>query len=204
MAAYPNNKKGDPAEFEDVYAGPGMMDEINGEAPDEPEEIKEPAPETEKPREPDMNEFACVYAGPDYFGFSDDPDTVPEEDKEPEEEPKPEEEKKPELPPEAFKNMFDDRAYKPYQAVYAGPQFMMAYAGPQMNNNAGGFIGMMPQQPPEEKKKKCESCGAEMPDRAKFCGKCGAKFPERKFCPTCGSELIADSKFCPECGALLK
>ena len=100
--------------------------------------------------------------------------------------------------------MFDDRSYKPYQAVYAGPQFMMAYAGPQMNNNAGGFIGMMPQQPVQEKKKICAACGAEMPDKAKFCGKCGAAFPKKKFCPTCGSELIADSKFCPECGALLK
>ena len=36
---YPNSKKDDPAEFEDVYAGPGMW---SGEEPDDPEDIEEP------------------------------------------------------------------------------------------------------------------------------------------------------------------
>ena len=46
---YPRNKNDDPAEFEDVYAGPGMMNEIDVEDPAEPEEAGEPAqePETE-------------------------------------------------------------------------------------------------------------------------------------------------------------
>jgi hypothetical protein len=213
---YPNNKKDDPAEFEDVYAGPGMW---SGEEPDDPEDIEEPEENEEMKKKNNLSrnekEFACVYAGPEYFGIKDEPEEdknpeeekEPEEEKAPEEEKDPEEEKKPEIPPEVYKNMFDDRSYKPYEAVYAGPQYMMAYAGPQLNPNNGmnGFIGgMMPQQPPEEKKKKCESCGAEMPVTAKFCGKCGAKFKDLKFCPTCGSLVLEGSRFCCECGALLK
>ena len=206
MAAYPKNKNDDPSEFEDVYAGPGMMDELDPTDPDEPETEAAPAPEPERSKEPDISEFECVYAGPEYFE-AEKPDIIIADESAPEEEKTPEpEQKKPEFPPEALKAMFDDRSNKLYEAVYAGPQFMMAYAGPQMNNN-GAFIGMMSvmnTQQPEEKKKKCELCGAEMPVSAKFCGKCGSKFKEIKFCPGCGSPVVEGSKFCCECGALLK
>lgn len=227
MAKYPNNKNGDPAEFEDVYAGPGMFDEPEDDSPKEPESTDEPMPEPDMPKDqikkdiPKEPEFTCVYAGPDFFGVKEeepDPDTEPEPD--PDTEPEPDEDNKEEpdkkeIPPDAFKVIFDDRAYNPndprnninqFMAVYAGPQFMMAYAGPQPNNG-GGFIGMMDvmnNQPAAEKKKKCEKCGAEMPVSAKFCGNCGAKFPEKKFCPGCGAPIIEGSKFCCECGALLK
>ncbi len=199
MASYPNNKKDDPAEFEDVYAGPGMMDEIGrGIAPEEED------PATEKGSEEDrVPEFECVYAGPDYFG-EEEQDIEIEEPEEPE--------KKQDIPPEAFARIFDDRSNKPpvappppppeqFMAVYAGPQYMMAYAGPQMNN--GGAFAPVP-QPQPEMKKKCELCGAEMPLSAKFCGKCGSKFKELKFCPGCGHPVVEGSKFCSECGTVLK
>ena len=219
MASYPKNKKDDPAEFEDVYAGPGMW---SGEEPDDPEEVKEEVGKDPVPPEP---EFVCVYAGPEYFGFKEeepepepeDADTVPEESEPSPEPDMPEDKKSPEIPPEAIKNTIYDNSNKPYEGVYAGPrntpdtnqfmaayagpQFMMVYAGPQMNNG-GAFAP--PPQPREEKKKICASCGAEMPERAKFCGKCGTKFPQKKYCHMCGSELIEGSKFCTECGALIK
>ena len=216
MARYPRNKKDDPAEFEDVYAGPGMW---SGEEPDDPEEAEEV---NNKKPVPDDSEFVCVYAGPEYFGFKEeepepepeDADTVPEEAEPSAESDVPEEKKKSEMPPEAIKNTIYDNSSKPYEgvyagpppmeqfkAVYAGPQFMMAYAGPQMNN--GGAFAPAP-QPQTEMKKKCESCGAEMPLSAKFCSKCGNKFPAMKFCPGCGYPIVEGSKFCSECGTVLK
>jgi len=48
---------------------------------------------------------------------------------------------------------------------------------------------------------KCQNCGAEMPDNAKFCGKCGTAYiPNKNICKTCGAELLANAKFCGKCG----
>ena len=178
MARYPKNKDNDPAEFEDVYAGPGMMDEIGGE--EEPVEEEKPADEEGR----NAKEFECVYAGPEYFE-KEEPKIriVPD-------------------PPKPFEGAYaGPPPMEQFKAVYAGPQFMMAYAGPQMNN--GGAFAPVP-QPQTETKKKCGSCGAEMPLSAKFCGKCGAKFKESEFCPGCGAKIIEGSKFCHECGTVLK
>lgn len=52
--------------------------------------------------------------------------------------------------------------------------------------------------------KKCSSCGAELPDNAKFCDKCGAtvqETPNQKiYCPNCGFENESGVKFCVKCG----
>ena len=48
---------------------------------------------------------------------------------------------------------------------------------------------------------KCQSCGAELPNDAKFCFQCGAKQPEKMFCINCGAELPKEAKFCFQCGA---
>ena len=101
-------------------------------------------------------------------------------------------------------------------------------------DNMTGNIGQTFQQssPAPEKKEtviKCEKCGADLPQNAKFCLECGEKVkpavpdgmvvcpecnktvvkgrfcPEcgHKFvtvCPKCGNELPAGAKFCLECG----
>lgn len=46
--------------------------------------------------------------------------------------------------------------------------------------------------------KVCVSCGAQIPESAKFCPECGANNSE-KFCE-CGQKLAPGCKFCPECG----
>jgi ribosomal protein L40E len=51
---------------------------------------------------------------------------------------------------------------------------------------------------------KCQNCGAEIPDNAKFCGKCGtASIPNKNICKTCGAELPVNAKFCGKCGTPL-
>ncbi|QNU66902.1 SPFH domain-containing protein [Ruminiclostridium herbifermentans] len=48
---------------------------------------------------------------------------------------------------------------------------------------------------------KCSSCGASIPEQAKFCLECGTKVaPAITKCSSCGNELPANSKFCLECG----
>lgn len=53
--------------------------------------------------------------------------------------------------------------------------------------------------------KKCSSCGAELPDNAKFCDKCGATVQEtpnqKSYCPNCGFENEPGVKFCTKCGS---
>lgn len=80
---YPDNKKDkDPNEFEDVYAGPGMMGEIgynDPEAPEDPEEPEEPKP-AERPARPQVTGrpkrtvTGKVYAGPGMMGGGYDPE----------------------------------------------------------------------------------------------------------------------------------
>ena len=76
---YPDNKKEeDPSEFEDVYAGPGMMGETgynDPEAPEDPDEPEEPeGPEEPGPVRPQTTSrpkrtvTGKVYAGPGMMG----------------------------------------------------------------------------------------------------------------------------------------
>jgi len=54
--------------------------------------------------------------------------------------------------------------------------------------------------------KKCQNCGGEVKDTAKFCKHCGSKIeqkPKEIFCEECGAKLDAGSTFCDECGARL-
>ncbi len=58
---------------------------------------------------------------------------------------------------------------------------------------------------------RCEKCGAQLTENAKFCVKCGAKVEIKPVvnsevfkCPKCGKELTKDSRFCVECGAQLQ
>ena len=54
---------------------------------------------------------------------------------------------------------------------------------------------------------KCQNCGAELPDSAKFCDKCGTAVQGSAaagtFCPKCGEKNETGSKFCGKCGAPL-
>lgn len=53
---------------------------------------------------------------------------------------------------------------------------------------------------------RCNNCGAELQDNAKFCTSCGASVENSepqggsKHCPNCGSPLAADASFCTNCG----
>ncbi len=48
---------------------------------------------------------------------------------------------------------------------------------------------------------RCASCGAVLPEGAKFCLECGQKVipADRVICPVCGNAVVK-GKFCPECG----
>jgi class 3 adenylate cyclase/tetratricopeptide (TPR) repeat protein len=46
---------------------------------------------------------------------------------------------------------------------------------------------------------RCEACGAEQPNAAKFCGTCGSSQLRR--CAVCSTEVPAAANFCLECGA---
>ena len=49
----------------------------------------------------------------------------------------------------------------------------------------------------------CPSCGAQIPEGAKYCAKCGravASFPVAKYCRFCGSRLTEGSMYCHNCG----
>ncbi len=54
---------------------------------------------------------------------------------------------------------------------------------------------------------KCQNCGAELPDSAKFCDKCGTAAQGSAvagtFCPKCGERNEKGAKFCGKCGAPL-
>ena len=60
-----------------------------------------------------------------------------------------------------------------------------------------------------EKNMKCQYCGNEMSEGAKFCSLCGKKVieaepaPARRFCPSCGQEAEPGMLFCEYCGARL-
>lgn len=87
----------------------------------------------------------------------------------------------------------------------------MKMAGAMMGqlDNMTGNIGQTVQQssPAPEKKEtviKCEKCGADLPQNAKFCLECGEKVkpavPDGMVvCPEC-NKTVVKGKFCPECG----
>ena len=60
-----------------------------------------------------------------------------------------------------------------------------------------------------EKNMKCQYCGNEMSEGAKFCAMCGRRVteaepvPARRFCPSCGQEAEPGMLFCEYCGARL-
>lgn len=225
MAFYPNNKKDDPAEFEDVYAGPGMMDEID--TPEGPEQEPEAPISPKKRPDPDRGPIRCVYAGPEYFAkrnhpeepvfeavyagpdmmdgteSPDDPDSPEPDDTQTEEmngeESGPEEEKRPEAAggETPYPNQ-DMRGPDPNQfmTVYAGPQYFTDYS---LNSPIGAFA---PQPMTPEPRKTCPQCGYSAKAKDNFCTKCGFRFP-KDFCPQCGAKLFEGAKFCTECGAKL-
>ena len=53
---------------------------------------------------------------------------------------------------------------------------------------------------------KCNNCGADLADNAKFCTSCGANVEAQgpqggpRHCPSCGSQLASDASFCTNCG----
>ena len=53
---------------------------------------------------------------------------------------------------------------------------------------------------------KCNNCGADLADNAKFCTSCGASVENTapqggsRHCPNCGSELAEGASFCTNCG----
>ena len=53
---------------------------------------------------------------------------------------------------------------------------------------------------------RCNNCGADLADNAKFCTSCGAKVENvgpqagSRHCPNCGSPLAGDASFCTNCG----
>ncbi len=56
----------------------------------------------------------------------------------------------------------------------------------------------------------CPTCGAGIPENAKFCSACGARFEKpvssdsansSSKCPKCGADIDAGAKFCTSCGA---
>ncbi len=48
----------------------------------------------------------------------------------------------------------------------------------------------------------CLTCGAAVPDDAKFCPTAGGGMGE-KLCPACGTHCQQGARFCPHCGAAL-
>jgi class 3 adenylate cyclase/tetratricopeptide (TPR) repeat protein len=49
--------------------------------------------------------------------------------------------------------------------------------------------------------RKCESCGTQNPEQAKFCMSCGSAL--ERACPSCGTVAPPEAKFCMSCGASL-
>ena len=167
MAEYPFNKNEDPAEFEDVYAGPEMWDDDVTEEGPEPETKNGEAPEqeTKEKHGADPNEFACVYAGPEYFeGLNKKKKRAP------------------------FEGVY---AGPRFMAVYAGPvqtQNLGGFAVQQPQQEKTKKCGSCGADMPL-KAKFCGKCGSEFP-KIRFCPSCGAEVKDgMRFCTECGTVL---------------
>lgn len=58
---------------------------------------------------------------------------------------------------------------------------------------------------PEEPAPLCPSCGAALPEGAKFCPGCGKSAAQKRMCPVCGAApAVEGARFCAECGAPLQ
>ena len=58
---------------------------------------------------------------------------------------------------------------------------------------------------PEEPAPLCPSCGAALPEGAKFCPGCGKSAARQRTCPVCGAApAVEGARFCAECGAPLQ
>ena len=58
---------------------------------------------------------------------------------------------------------------------------------------------------PEEPAPLCASCGAPLPEGAKFCPGCGKPAVQKRTCPVCGAApAVEGARFCAECGAPLQ
>lgn len=58
---------------------------------------------------------------------------------------------------------------------------------------------------PEEPAPLCPSCGAALPEGAKFCPGCGKSAAQKRTCPVCGAApTVEGARFCAECGAPLQ
>ena len=48
---------------------------------------------------------------------------------------------------------------------------------------------------------RCQTCGRDNPDDARFCGGCGTRLAAEVVCDHCGTANAADASFCIQCGA---
>lgn len=81
--------------------------------------------------------------------------------------------------------------------------------GGAMTNVQPNMQPIVPTKQEDNSQGKCTTCGAKIPDGAKFCLECGTKVEEKKqqqdkvICPACGAS-VPNGKFCLECGAKLE
>ena len=65
------------------------------------------------------------------------------------------------------------------------------------------FAPKVPEEP-EVPAPLCPSCGAPLPEGAKFCPGCGKPAVQKRTCPVCGAApAVEGARFCAECGAPL-
>ena len=65
------------------------------------------------------------------------------------------------------------------------------------------FAPKVPEEP-EVPSPLCASCGAPLPEGAKFCPGCGKPAVQKRTCPVCGAApAVEGARFCAECGAPL-
>ena len=65
------------------------------------------------------------------------------------------------------------------------------------------FAPKAPEEP-EVPSPLCPSCGAPLPEGAKFCPGCGKPAAQKRTCPVCGAApSVEGARFCAECGAPL-
>lgn len=202
--------------LEEVYNGPGMMDEIGWGG--EPDPIEEPdaEPDVEPVSEPDAEPETEPVAETDDTTAENDtgtqeddpaaPEPIDEEDDSAAEE---------NADPSANPNWFDPKMVAAYAGppvqnvpiglVYAGPNnmpnpamqpnpnllmTMMAYFGPGGPNGPAGMPGMMSAMMMQQPAQPVDPSVDLVRQEHKFCPNCGAVVPPtQKFCNECGTDL---------------